>query len=369
MPITKEEISVAEIRPMDDSLIRPVLALLISAAIAARAYRRKSLNRSGAFLGFGALLLAFFFSSSRLTKVGEEKKRNIDVDFKDGGQRNCLTPFGYGVCYCCCYQPDCLVYPTEYGYAVPLLIVTLLATIMEGGNASLGWLKFVLCIIYHERRQLTLNMFAVDQGGFRNRLQVLANSGIASVLALAVGVLTGWQDKCLDSKESTLVTCLIGGIIGHYACCNGDTWSSELGVLSDSQPRLITTFKPVRTGTNGGVTLTGLLAAAAAGGLIGLTFVVFGLFTTSCNTAVALKQLWVISIAIMAGLCGSLIDSLLGATVQYSGFCTVRNKVVGKPGPTVKRISGVSILDNSGVNLVSVLLTTLLTAISCLYIF
>ncbi|XP_058074667.1 protein PGR-like [Magnolia sinica] len=287
---------------MERSLIRPALALLISSAIAIRAYKRKSLNRSGAFLGFlvmfihiavgyrfGALILAFFFTSSKLTKVGEEKKRSIDVDFKEGGQRN--------------------------------------------------W------------------------------LQVLANSGIATVLVVIVGKLTGWQDKCLDSKESDLITCVIGGIIGHYACCNGDTWSSELGMLSNAQPRLITTFKPVRKGTNGGVTTTGLLAAAAAGGVIGLTFVIFGLLTATCTTDVALKQLLVIPLAAMAGLCGSLIDSLLGATVQFSGFCTVRNKVVGKPGPTVKKISGMNILDNNGVNLVSVLLTTLLTSISCLYIF
>ncbi|XP_034699094.1 protein PGR [Vitis riparia] len=287
---------------MENFPIQPIIAILFSAAIAIRSFRRKSLDLSGAFAGFavltihfgvgyryGAMLLAFFLTSSKLTKFGEEKKRLVDADFKEGGQRN--------------------------------------------------W------------------------------KQVLFNSGISAVLALILWRLTGWQDKCLDSKESSLITSLIGGIIGHYSCCNGDTWSSELGILSDSQPRLITTFKPVRKGTNGGVTKTGLLAATAAGGVIGLTFVLIGFFTTKCASDVALKQLLVIPLSAVAGLCGSLIDSLLGATLQYSGFCSVRNKVVGKPGPTVRKISGISILDNNGVNLVSISLTSMLTSIACLYIF
>lgn len=287
---------------MEKILIQPLIAALISSLIAIRAYRRKSLDLSGALAGFivmtlhiavgyryGALLLLFFFSSSKLTKVGEEKKRRVDADFKDGGQRN--------------------------------------------------W------------------------------IQVLFNSGIAAILAVIVWKLAGWQDKCLDSKDSSLITSLIGGIIGHYCCCNGDTWSSEIGVLSKAQPRLITTFKPVRKGTNGGVTQAGLLAAAAGGSVIGLTFVVLGFLTTKCTYDVAVKQLLVIPLSAMAGLGGSLIDSLLGATLQFSGFCTVRNKVVGKPGPTVKKISGLSILDNNGVNLVSILLTSLLTSIACTYIF
>ncbi|GKV00774.1 hypothetical protein SLEP1_g13405 [Rubroshorea leprosula] len=287
---------------MEKALTQPLIAALISSGIAIRAYRRKSLDVSGALSGFivmtlhfavgyryGAMLLAFFFSSSMLTKIGEERKRQIDADFKEGGQRN--------------------------------------------------W------------------------------IQVLFNSGIATILVVVIWKLTGVQDKCLDTKESVLTTSLIGGIIGHYSCCNGDTWSSEIGVLSDDQPRLITNFKPVRRGTNGGVTKAGLLAAIAAGGIIGLMFVIVGFFTTKCTTDVALKQLLVIPLSAMAGLLGSVLDSLLGATLQFSGFCTVRNKVVGKPGPTVKRISGVSILDNNTVNLVSVLLTTLLTSIACAYIF
>ncbi|GLT98497.1 hypothetical protein SLE2022_159990 [Rubroshorea leprosula] len=287
---------------MEKALTQPLIAALISSVISIRAYRRKSLDVSGALSGFivmtlhfavgyryGAMLLAFFFSSSMLTKIGEERKRQIDADFKEGGQRN--------------------------------------------------W------------------------------IQVLFNSGVATILVVVIWKLTGVQDKCLDTKESVLVTSLIGGMIGHYSCCNGDTWSSEIGVLSDDQPRLITNFKPVRRGTNGGVTKAGLLAAIAAGSVIGLMFVIVGFFTTKCTTDVALKQLLVIPLSAMAGLLGSVLDSLLGATLQFSGFCTVRNKVVGKPGPTVKRISGVSILDNNTVNLVSVLLTTLLTSIACAYIF
>ncbi|XP_048423439.1 protein PGR-like isoform X3 [Pyrus x bretschneideri] len=103
-------------------------------------------------VGYRSLLLVFFFTSSKLTKVGEDKKRRVDADFREGGQRN--------------------------------------------------W------------------------------VQLLSNSGIASILVLVLGAKSGLQEKCLDSDDSFLVTSLVGGVIGHYACSNGDTWPSELGVLS-----------------------------------------------------------------------------------------------------------------------------------------
>jgi uncharacterized membrane protein len=188
------------------------------------------------------------------------------------------------------------------------------------------------------------------------RKQVLSNSGIASISVVLISLVTGGTDRCLDSRQSTVVTALIGGVIGHYACCNGDTWSSELGILSKAEPRIITTFKVciiisfsivqnirtilfhccfnitfyqrVRKGTNGGVTMDGLLAAAAAGFSIGLAFVLIGFLTAQCAPDVFWRQLLVIPLATAAGLCGSLIDSFLGATVQYSGYCSIRKKVL-----------------------------------------
>lgn len=161
-------------------------------------------------------------------------------------------------------------------------------------------------------------------------------------------------------------------------------------MLSSSAPRLITHLQArVPPGVNGGVTGLGVAASAAGGLCMGGVVAVLGWLTGETRPLAhpirqALSQqgllpllsgplpqllpdgvqqaLFWCGLSCLCGLVGSVVDSLLGATVQFSGFDRSSCKVVAAPGPVVQHISGRAWLSNDAVNATSALLTSLAAA-------
>lgn len=206
-------------------------------------------------------------------------------------------------------------------------------------------------------------------GGQRDWKQVACNGLIPAILTVTAGILTGGMDGPLRPATAPVLASLYAGFLGYFGCCCGDTWASELGQLSPEEPRLITTLRPVRKGTNGGVTWAGLGASVAGGLFIGLVFYTFGVISPSSNSAAAIQQWKLIPLGLAAGLVGSIIDSILGATVQFTGYNRTTGKITGRNGPDVTAISGLAVLDNNLVNAVSATMTAALTALAALRLF
>ncbi|HVZ17393.1 MAG TPA: DUF92 domain-containing protein [Terriglobales bacterium] len=202
---------------------------------------------------------------------------------------------------------------------LPALVVTvafgLLAWILRGVTISgalagtltafviylgFGWSGFVTLIAVFvvtlistriglsKKRQLGL---AEGPHG-RSAAQVLANLAAAAVFA-ALAVRHAW---------------FAVAAVAAMAEAAADTTQSEIGEIASSRAWLITNFRPVPPGTNGGVTLAGLLAGAIAAaivaGVAGLTH--------------AIEPRWA-GIAGSSGFLATLIDSILGATLERRG--------------------------------------------------
>jgi uncharacterized membrane protein len=110
---------------------------------------------------------------------------------------------------------------------------------------------------------------------------------------------------------------------------------------------------------SGGVSPLGVGASIAGGLAIGLAFWLSGLALLPAPAAGAPPSAEWLALCAgpLAGFVGSGIDSLLGASFQFSGYCPQRRCVVEAPGPGVVKISGRPWLSNHAVNFVSSLLT------------
>lgn len=175
-------------------------------------------------------------------------------------------------------------------------------------------------------------------------------------------------------------------------------------MLAQSSPILITSGQTVPPGTNGGVTWQGTGAALAGGAAMGLVAATggemarrlqghsvcavqaaarkslqfwwrvlgravkagmqsysghgFGMSWKFRHFGHALRSRWevaavLVGFGMLCGVAGCMLDSLLGALFQFSGWDNERKRVVSAPGRGVKHIAGRHWLDNNAVNLVA----------------
>jgi uncharacterized protein (TIGR00297 family) len=180
------------------------------------------------------------------------------------------------------------------------------------------------------------------KGHRRDLGQALANGGVAALLAVLSRLLPvgggGWEGAWFFACA------------GAMAAVNADTWATELGVLSPTPPRLITTGRRVEVGASGGVTWLGTGASLGGALLIGLL------------GGLVLRQGWAIAGALLlaaalGGLAGSLSDSLLGATIQAIYWCDVCGKETERKvhgcGTQTRLLRGWRWLDNDLVNFIA----------------
>lgn len=231
------------------------------------------------------------------------------------------------------------------------------AVIIGTGIFAFGGLSWGLLLIaffltssllsrYRGREKQQLEAEKFDKGSRRDMGQTLANGGVALLLAFAHLL---WP-----------YAWLLAAFVAAIATVNADTWATELGVLSKTPPRLITTGKVVAVGTSGGVTLLGTLASVGGALLMGLVAALLlgGRALLGQAAEISTTQtLALLFVATLGGLVGSLCDSLLGATVQALYYSPTREKETEKPadrsGMPNEYRRGLRWLNNDAVNFIS----------------
>lgn len=332
-------------------------ALLLATLLAGHGLRKGSLSASGAIAAWlvgyvslatplqtcGVTLLLFYFIGSRATKVGHKIKARLETEYVMDD-----TPKGK----------------------------------------------------YRKSFAPSSSSHKAESGGRRDAWQVLCNSVLGALCALTFRSLyaeTHWQNgkrwcalharppittitisrlsnPVLSLVSSTTPRILYFAMVGHFACCMGDTLASELGILAKKPPRLVLPpFRSVPAGTNGALSIQGTLGSVIGGCLIGLVASITLVYFDNVACSFQAKEIIGKSVLLgtLGGFGGSAIDSILGATLQRTWYHHNTKKVLVGRLPSSQRkgskqwtiITGVDMLSNSAVNFISSAITSGIIAI------
>ncbi len=180
------------------------------------------------------------------------------------------------------------------GGAIAGSIVSLAIYIGSGpaGFAALATVFLLTAVATRLGSTRKQKLGAAENKKGRRAAQVLANLAVAGALAILGGVfdLGAW-----------IMTAMVAALAEAAA----DTVSSECGQAWSDRVYMITSFRRVAVGTDGGISLPGTLAGACSGALVAV--VCYRTHLLPFHSAVS---------AGTAGVLGMLVDSILGATFE-----------------------------------------------------
>lgn len=220
------------------------------------------------------------------------------------------------------------------------------------GSGSLIWFGLLLTFYFSstfwskwKKRAKAKFDHLYEKTGQRDAAQVFANGGIGMLL-------------CLGNAIAPHPAWLLF-FLGVMATVNADTWATEIGGLSKSEPRSLLSGKRVPAGTSGAVSGLGTFATCMGALTIGVAAVVS--LYIAADPAFPYPYSWSFLIVIccsacLGGIAGSFTDSLLGATIQAMHRCKQCHHVMEKRehcGQPTQLIKGYSWMNNDLVNLFS----------------
>jgi uncharacterized protein (TIGR00297 family) len=184
-----------------------------------------------------------------------------------------------------------------------------MAFVMASRDLRMFWVLLIVFFItlvatrVGRSRKTQLRVAEADSG--RSASQVMANLGVAALLLAIPAFGPGYLLALAALAEVA-----------------ADTTSSEIGPAFSIKTVLITTWKAVPPGTDGGVSLAGTAVGIVA-----------AVITAACAAALGLASSFAAVVIACAGIAGMLVDSVLGATLERSGY--LNNDLVNLLGTAV----------------------------------
>lgn len=257
-----------------------------------------------------------------------------------------------------------MIVVANYSYLLYLFIVVMavaslyLGLLTRGGaigavllgiltGMSFGWKGILLIAVFFgtsnglgklSKRKKQTEAEIVQKGDRRDFAQVLANGGVAIISA----------SLYYGSREPLFLVTFISSM----AVATADTWASEIGPHSKTEPIHLLQGRRVNAGTSGAVSIIGTLGALSGSAIVA----VCAIFLWNDIT-------WKDGIYItMIGFVGAMVDTLLGGSIQAKykcEECLIQTEKLFHCGQKTRHYRGIRLINNDAVNFLSILIAAL----------